>query len=259
MLWCNVNMEKMPIYYSEDYVVDYNTVDCENPHRVIEIWLKIKEIADFIEPEPCTVADLQLCHTQRLIENVERDSQLYPVALRAAGGAIAAAEKALSGTPSFALIRPPGHHAGRAFNGGFCFFNNMTIAVKRLLADDVIRNALIVDIDLHYGNGTFDIVKDDSRIAFRNIDASSRAEFFDALEEALKDAATFDVVGCSAGFDTYIRDWGSLLFTEDYRKIGDLFVSSNPHFFSILEGGYYINDLGLNVLAYLTGIREACS
>jgi acetoin utilization deacetylase AcuC-like enzyme len=252
-------MKKIPVYYSEDFVVDYNTVDCENPHRIIEIWLKIKEIADFIEPAPCTVSDLRLCHTQRLIESVERDSQLYPVAARAAGGAVMAAERALSATPSFALIRPPGHHAGRAFNGGFCFFNNMAIAVRKLLADDVIRSALIVDIDLHYGNGTFDIVKDDERIAFRNIDAATRVEFFEAMDDALEDASTFDVVGCSAGFDTYVRDWGSLLFTEDFRRIGSLFVAANPHFFSILEGGYYIDDLGLNVHAFLTGMQEACS
>ncbi len=251
-------MENIPVYYSDYYIVDYDTVDCENPHRVIEIWLKIKDVAEFIEPKPCKFSDLRLCHTQRLIESVERDSQLYPVAIRAVGGSIAAAERALSATPSFAVVRPPGHHAGRAFNGGFCFFNNMAIAVRKLLADDVIRNALIVDIDLHYGNGTFDIVKDDERIVFRNIDAATRAEFFEALEDALKDASDFDIVGCSAGFDTYVRDWGALLFTEDFRRIGGLFVAANPHFFAVLEGGYYINDLGLNAHAFLTGMREAC-
>ena len=189
---------------------------------------------------------------------VENHDDAFSVARRAAGGAVTAARAALSGNPSFALIRPPGHHAGYDFNGGFCFFNNMAIALKKLLAEGLIRNALIVDIDLHYGNGTFDVVKDDERFSFKNIFAPTRERFFEAFEGALGDAASYDVVGCSAGFDTYILDWGAMLLTDDYRKIGNLLASSNPHVFSILEGGYYIEDLGLNVLSYLKGIQEAC-
>jgi acetoin utilization deacetylase AcuC-like enzyme len=135
----------------------------------------------------------------------------------------------------------------------------MVIALKKLLSEGLIRNALVVDIDLHYGNGTFDIVKDDDRITFRNILATSREQFFKIFGDALKDAASFDLVGCSAGFDTYIKDWGAMLLTDDYRRIGNLLVSSNPHVFSILEGGYYIEDLGINVLSYLKGVQEACS
>lgn len=170
-----------------------------------------------------------------------------------------AAEAALTGNAAFALIRPPGHHAGYNFNGGFCFFNNMAVAVKKLLTEGRLESALIIDIDLHYGNGTYDIVKDDGRIAFRNISASTRAEFFDELEDALKDASSFDIVGCSAGFDTYIKDWGALLLTEDFERIGRLLASSNPHLFSILEGGYYIEDLGLNIRSYIEGLEQACS
>ena len=252
-------MDRIQVFYSEDYVADYDTVDCENPHRVIDIWLKVRDVADFIEPPPCTADDLLLCHSPRLIASVERDKGVYSVATKAAGGAIAAAEAALAGTPSFALIRPPGHHAGYDFNGGFCFFNNMAMAVSKLLSQGQVANALIVDIDLHYGNGTFDIVRDESRITFRNISAPRRAEFLSSFREALRDADSFDIVGCSAGFDTYIKDWGMLLLTEDFREMGRLFAASGTPFFSILEGGYYLNDLGLNVLAYLEGVQEACS
>ncbi len=94
-----------------------------------------------------------------------------------------AAEIALK-QPSFALIRPPGHHAGRNFNGGFCFFNNMAIALFALLFKGSIHSALIVDIDLHYGNGTEDIVKEDLRLSFRNIHAFHREDFLKVLEEA---------------------------------------------------------------------------
>lgn len=258
-LWFNSIMAKMPVSYSDEFMIDYDTVDCESPHRVVEIWLKIKDMVHFIEPEPCTPADLLLCHSERIVKRVESDSGLFSIARLAAGGAIMSARYALQSVPSFALIRPPGHHAGFDFNGGFCFFNNVAIAVRKLLAGSLIGNALIVDIDLHHGNGTFDIFKDDPRVAFRNISASTRAEFIDLCKEAVKDGARFDLVACSAGFDTYIKDWGALLLEDDYRRIGHLFASSNRRFFSVLEGGYYINDLGLNVRAYLKGIEEACS
>ncbi|MGD0230086.1 MAG: histone deacetylase family protein [Syntrophorhabdales bacterium] len=236
----------LTIVYGDVAMEPYSTVDCESPDRVWTILSYVRDLADFVEPPPC------------LVDSVKRDALVFQAAASAAGGAIQAAERALLG-PAFALIRPPGHHAGRAFNGGFCFFNNIAVAVKKLLASGAVRSALIVDIDLHYGNGTDDIFKDDDRVTFRNIQASERSGFFHELDEALADAARYDIVGCSAGFDTYIRDWGNLLLTEDFRRIAAMLASSNAHFFSVLEGGYYIADLGKNVRAYLEGIRSGCS
>jgi len=256
-LWLKRMMTKIPVAYSEDFLTDYRTVDCENPERAWIIQSAVKHMAEFREPDLCSEADLLLCHTESLVKSVERDGEVFKVARRAAGGAIMAAEIALE-QPSFALIRPPGHHAGRNFNGGFCFFNNMAIALYALLARSAIQNALIIDIDLHYGNGTEDIVQEDTRITFRNIHAFHREEFLADLVSAIKDAPSFDIVGCSAGFDTYVHDWGGLLFTDDYREIGKLITSSNPHTFTILEGGYYISDLGKNVVSYFKGVQEAC-
>jgi acetoin utilization deacetylase AcuC-like enzyme len=256
-LWLKGRMKKIPVVYSEDFLTEYRTVDCENPERAWIIQSAVKEMAEFHIPDLCSEAGLLLCHTQSLVSSVERDGEVFSVAKRAAGGAIMAAEIALE-QPSFALIRPPGHHAGRNFNGGFCFFNNMAIALHTLFSRGAIRNALIVDIDLHYGNGTEDIVQDDTRISFQNIHAFQREEFLADLEIALKDAPSFDIVGCSAGFDTYIHDWGGLLFTDDYREIARMITSSNPRTFTILEGGYYISDLGKNVASYLKGTQEAC-
>ncbi len=249
-------MAKLPVVYSEEFLTDYRTVDCESPDRASAIRFAVRDIADFIDPAPCTEEDLLRCHTKALIETVERDSEVFRIAGKAAGGAIKAAEIALE-RPSFALIRPPGHHAGRNFNGGFCFFNNMAVALYSLLSRGIIERALIVDIDLHYGNGTEDIVKGDDRISFRNIGASKREKFFADLEAALRTARDYDIVGCSAGFDTYLHDWGGILFTDDYRKIAGMIASSSRRFFTILEGGYYIEDLGKNVASYLKGIPEA--
>jgi acetoin utilization deacetylase AcuC-like enzyme len=256
-LWFKEMMTKIPVVYSEDFLADYRTVDCESPERAWIIQSAIREMAEFHEPELCNETSLLLCHTQSLVSSVENDREVFSVARRAAGGALMAAEIALK-QPSFALIRPPGHHAGRNFNGGFCFFNNMAIALTGLLSRGLIRNALIVDIDLHYGNGTEDIVREDTRISFRNIHAFQKEEFLADLEAALRDAPSFDIVGCSAGFDTYVHDWGGLLFTDDYREIARMITMSNPHTFTILEGGYYISDLGKNVVSYLKGIQEAC-
>ncbi len=248
----------IPVIYSEDFLTDYPTVDCESPDRTWMIRSRLNDIGEFIEPVPCEEYDLLLCHSEPLIEAVRRNKEVYDVACKAAGGAIKAAVIGLQ-RPSFALIRPPGHHAGHHFNGGFCFFNNIVIAMKRLLSDGAVTSALILDIDLHYGNGTYDIVSSDDRITFRNIDSHTRAQFLEDVEDALKDASTFGIVGCSAGFDTYIKDWGGILLTEDFKTIGRMLASSNPHVFAVLEGGYYIPDLGTNVHAFLEGMQETCS
>jgi acetoin utilization deacetylase AcuC-like enzyme len=248
----------LTIVYGDAALEPYDTVDCESPDRVWRIQSEIRDLGEFIEPVPCAAADLLLCHTQSLIDSVQRDRQLFQAPAPPAGGAIIAAERCLR-SPAFALVRPPGHHAGRAFNGGFCFFNNIAVAVSRLLASGAVRSALIVDIDLHYGNGTDDIFRGNGRVTFRNLSATDRPAFFHDLEEALSDAATFDVVGCSAGFDTYIRDWGNLLLTEDFRRAGEMLAAASTHLFSVLEGGYYVADLGKNVRAFLEGIRSGCS
>lgn len=248
-------METVPVFFSEDYFTDYETVDCEDPSRAWAIWKEITPVADFIEPRLCDENDLLLCHTERLIRSVQRDSTIYHVARKAAGGAIDAARIALE-KQSFALIRPPGHHAGRNFNGGFCFFNNMAIAMTHLLTGGFIRNGLIVDIDLHFGNGTLDIVGEEGPIHFTNISAGTREEFFEQLTGALEGADRFDILGCSAGFDTYVHDWGGILQTDDFRRAGSMLSRAHRRFFSVLEGGYFIPHLGLNVKAFLEGILQ---
>jgi len=249
---------KITTIYSPTFLRDYPTVDCEAPERLSAVHSCIGELVTFLEPEPCSAADLRLCHSESIITSVQRAPEVFEVARLSAGAAIKAAELCFDG-PTFSLARPPGHHAGRNFNGGFCFFNNIALAIQKLLSAESIRSALIVDIDLHYGNGTFDIFQQEKRVAFKNISALSRAEFFEELDGALADAARFDVVGCSTGFDTYIKDWGSLLFTEDFKAVGSKIASSNPHVFFVLEGGYYITDLGKNVHSFLQGIQETCS
>lgn len=251
-------MPSIPVPYSDLYLTEYATIDCESPHRVADIYVAISGIAEFVEPVPVSLADLLLCHSPSLIESVQAHQEVFQIATLAAGGAVKAAEICLE-RPSFALIRPPGHHAGINFNGGFCFFNNIAIALRKLFASRIVNRALIVDIDLHYGNGTSDIFANDPGVVFRNIAGGSRDDFFRQLDGAIEDAADFDIVACSAGFDTYIRDWGQLLLTSDFKTIGTRLATCHKRVFSALEGGYYLQDLGRNVRAYLEGFLEACS
>ena len=205
---------KITTVYSPTFLRDYPTVDCEAPERLSAVHSCIGELVTFLEPEPCSAADLRLCHSESIITSVQRSPEVFEAARLSAGAAIKAAELCFEG-PTFSLARPPGHHAGRNFNGGFCFFNNIALAAQKLLSAGSIRSALIVDIDLHYGNGTFDIFQEEKSVTFKNISALSRSEFLSKLDRALAGASKFDVVGCSAGIRHVHKGLGVASF---YRR-----------------------------------------
>ena len=81
-----------------------------------------------------------------------------------------------------------------------------------------------------------------------------RKDFAEEVEWALEEE-TYDIVGVSAGFDTYEKDWGRILTTEDYCTIGTMVKEHSEKRFALLEGGYYIPDLGKNVEAFLKGLE----
>ena len=93
--------------------------------------------------------------------------------------------------------RPPGHHPGRAFNGGFLFFNNIGVALQEAPRPDLgaVRSALIVDIDLHYGNGTDDIFKDDDHVGISETSQHWKEPVSShELDEALAEASHYDII-----------------------------------------------------------------
>ena len=108
----------------------------------------------FIEPEPCSLLQISKVHGSEHIDRV-RLSDHFEMASLAAAGAICAAELALQGKFAFALVRPPGHHASANRAWGMCYFNNMAIAIKKIRPR--AKKALIIDIDLHHGDGTASI------------------------------------------------------------------------------------------------------
>jgi len=204
--------------------------------------------------------DLLLVHSQEYIDEIRKDKKLFETALYSAGGAIMASQKAISGTNYFACIRPPGHHAHHDSAWGFCIFANISIAILKLLKQKQISSALIIDIDAHTGDGTIEIFKNESRVTVYNPMGETSSIYLAKVEEYLKKMEAVDIVGISAGFDNYIKDVGKKLITFDYYALGILIkkfakLKSKGRIFSVLEGGYYIEDLGKNVLAFCEGIR----
>ena len=159
----------------------------ESPSRLEEI---LKALRDFglldgggcvvVEPRSAGLEDLYLVHASAYVERVKRlvesgaayldgDTYLSPrsfdVALLALGGALKACDLVLDGAYSnaYALVRPPGHHAGiygRALSApsqGFCIFNNVAAAAAHLLKRRGLKRVAILDIDCHHGNGTQDV------------------------------------------------------------------------------------------------------
>ena len=123
-----------------------------------------------------------------------------------------------------------------------------------LKTSGAIKRALILDIDLHYGDGTVNILGDEDWVSIFNVRTDDRENLVDEIKQELE-SEPYDIIGVSAGFDTYEKDWGGLLTTEDYRTIGELVKNHCKRRFGILEGGYFIPDLGKNVKAFLEGLE----
>jgi acetoin utilization deacetylase AcuC-like enzyme len=159
--------------------------------------------------------------------------------------------------PSFALIRPPGHHASADSCWGFCFFNNMAVSLHKLRSMGRIDCAFILDFDLHFGDGNVNILGGQPWIEILNPDSNDRQGYLDQVRRRLQDISA-DVFAVSAGFDNHAQDWGGLLTTEDYRTMGRWIRRTarrnNAGCYGILEGGYNHDVLGRNVLAFLNGL-----
>ncbi len=249
------------LVYHQSYLIDYPTASCETPERIQSIMKVLGGMFPIVEPDPCSESDILLCHSEGLLAMEKQDPVRYDVAKLAAGGAITAADLALDGTIAFGMIRPPGHHANPDHNWGFCFFNNMAIAIRKMQKEKRIQKAVILDIDLHFGDGTDTIFKGDTNVPVLNIQSSNPGDFIRETEAALSSVGDTDIIGISAGFDQYEKDWGGNLSTGDYRRIGALagdFAAQHAggKIFAILEGGYYLPDLGTNAHALIEGMGE---
>ena len=243
--------------YSED---KYD--NAADPGRLVGVMAALRDEGRYeVEvPEPATREDLLRGHSEAHVAAVESKPQLFAMAALAAGAAIHAAELALRCEPAFACVRPPGHHASRSSAWGHCTFSNVALALLRLRDAGLIRSAFVVDFDQHTGDGTVDVLRDWPEAQVFNTYGDSPAEFLWRLEDRLKQAPQVDILAVSAGFDAYIHDLSKKLTTDDYFSIGRLLQAyairlGHQRRFAVLEGGYYLPDLGKNVLAFCRGFE----
>jgi acetoin utilization deacetylase AcuC-like enzyme len=194
---------------------------------------------------------------------------------------------------AFALVRPPGHHAGTDFMGGYCFLNNAAIAAQAW-RDAGARRVAILDVDYHHGNGTQEIFYERDDVLFISIHGDPRTEYpfylghadetgrgaglgfnvnhplpagsdtgawFGALEAtcARIDEYRPDALVISLGVDTYVGDPISTfkLDTPDYARLGARLAALGLPTLFVLEGGYAVAQIGDNVAAVLSAFDTA--
>ena len=245
----------MKVVYSERYKDVYTTDPAAAAGRIEAIEFALQGKVTFMEPQQASEEDILKVHTPDHVRSVEREG-VYDIAALAAGGAIMAAEIGLI-EPCFAVIRPPGHHASSGSAWGFCYFNNMSVALEKIKRAGKIKKAFILDFDLHYGDGNVNILGSKGYVSILNPTAHNRIDYLESVERNLSQTDA-DMIAVSAGFDNHEQDWGGLLITEDYLYMGKLVRQAarrnSGGCFGILEGGYNHSVLGKNVLAFLEGL-----
>jgi acetoin utilization deacetylase AcuC-like enzyme len=245
----------MKVVFHDDFYQHYTSDPAAAPGRLEPIVEAITPLAEFITPRPATPQELAAVHSEAHIGQVQAEG-LYDISALAAGAAIETARIGLH-EPAFGLLRPPGHHASADSAWGFCYFNNMAVAMTTLFKEGKIRQALVLDIDLHYGDGNVNILGPHDWVTIDNPGARTREQYIREVATLLSDIHV-DLIGISAGFDHHVQDWGGLLETEDYQSIGALVCQAaracNAGCFAILEGGYNHDVLGQNVAALMEGM-----
>ncbi|MFQ5836099.1 MAG: histone deacetylase family protein [bacterium] len=277
------------IFFSEKCLEYQAQGHPESPERVKATHDYLKEKGfSFQQAQVCSGEDLLLVHTRSFLKKVKENrffdadtpniDRIYDYAIVSVGGAVEAMKKALEEEPSFSLLRPPGHHAGKDYLGGFCYVNNMAIAVIKAL--EKVERVAIIDFDGHHGNGTEDIFLGHRRVAYLSLhqypaypgtgEASQKnclnyplspgtgeERYLQIFSEGLEKVETFDpaLIGVSAGFDGYKGDrlLSLELEVKTYYDIGRSIKDLGRPCFAILEGGYS-SDLPLCVYQFLQGI-----
>lgn len=223
----------------------------------------------------------------------------FDAATLAAGAVCDAVGRVVQGedTTALCLVRPPGHHAVAGGAMGFCLFNNIAIGAKEAIAAHQLDRVLIVDWDVHHGNGTQDMFWTDEQVGFLSIHrwpfypgsgkgdetgsgqglgttrnlpieyGTSRADYLAQFANELADFASRvkpQLVLVSAGFDAHRQDpIGSLqLETEDFAELTQMVKQiaaehAGGRLISVLEGGYHPARLAESVGLHLAGLLES--
>lgn len=255
-----------------------------NPERLIYAYEFLKNKYSFIKPDD--KIKFPVVHTKELIQKIkernffEPDSPAYENifewAMLAVNSAITAQK-----IQGFSLSEPPGHHAGKNFLGGFCYFNNLAEAVQRSKL-----KTLILDIDGHHGNGTQNIFENSEDVFYISLHRfplypgtglksgknflnyplpanCGEKIYLETLKKAIQKAKKifrFEQIAISAGFDTHQGDLASLGLQEKScykiaRVIKQLAKETNSQTFAVLEGGY-TKQLGNLIHEFIKGLKN---
>ena len=217
----------------------------------------------------------------------------WAAAKAGADAAVSAAARLAAGEPGvFCATRPPGHHAGADFMGGYCFLNNAAVAAQALRHHGCARVA-VLDVDYHHGNGTQSIFYDRADVLFVSLHGDPRTEYpfylghadetgegagagfnlnlplaarspsaawFDALEVACTRIARHgaDALVVSLGLDTFVGDPISTfaLQTDDFSRLGARLAQLGLPAVFVLEGGYAAAELGVNAVNVIEGFEQ---
>ncbi|MEZ0385814.1 MAG: histone deacetylase [Verrucomicrobium sp.] len=267
-----------------------------------------------IVARPATDDEIVLCHTREYLEIAKRDvaagrddlstgdtsicPQSLDVARHAVGGVLEAVDAVMTGKVknAFCAVRPPGHHARPAQGMGFCLFNNIAIGARHAQKQHKAAKILIVDWDVHHGNGTQDIFYEDASVLFVSTHQAPWYPYTGWAEEtgrgkgegstmnfpfpggagykeiggvlekrALQEAVKFkpDLIMISAGFDSRIDDpLGKFKLTdEDFASLTRMLMKfADEHcegrLVSVLEGGYNLEGLAKAVTSHATALTQ---
>lgn len=307
----------MTLLYSDNRFLNHDTGDhpeCADRLRAIHARLQDSGLLDQVtKTVPVTEEQIRLVHSAEQVAafdamaakgggKLDADTVVSAdsasVARLAAGSAVDAVRRVLNGEDhqALCLIRPPGHHATASKAMGFCLLNNVSIAAKSAIASSSVNRILIVDWDVHHGNGTQDIFYDDSQVTFFSVHRhpfwpgsglktetgtgdglghtvnvplpyeTSRKEYFAAVRsqlETLADRIRPELILISAGFDAHHLDpIGALsLETEDFQTLTEMVqqiaaTHCDGRIVSLLEGGYNTQKLADCVETHLTTLLD---
>ena len=258
--------------------------------RHVEAPLATREQLERVH-KPAYLSALEESAPRTGLVHLDPDTAMNPhtlaAALRAAGAAVLATDMVMGGEAhgAFCSVRPPGHHAERSRAMGFCLINNVAVAAAHALAAHGLKRVAIVDFDVHHGNGTEDIFRDDPRVMMvstfqhpfypysgtegrseRMVNvplaaASGGREFRAAVEQhwlPALDAYQPEMLFVSAGFDAHRDDDMAMLnlVEADYAWVtGKIKAVADRHakgrMVSSLEGGYELHALGRSAAAHI--------